>query len=62
MNVVTCSRDESTTSMILPFEIQEVVLTRFDYSNIQDRYYVIDSMEELYSTFRDNRDLFLFEG
>ncbi|MDA2922046.1 hypothetical protein MYX07_02130 [Patescibacteria group bacterium AH-259-L07] len=62
MNVVHCSRRESSTSLILPFDIEEVVLTRFDYSDIQDRYYVIDSMESLYTTFENNQDLFLFKG
>lgn len=62
MNVVACAKGESSRSRFLPFDIQEVALTRFDYSDIQDRYYVIDSMESLYSTFRDNTDLFLFEG
>lgn len=62
MNVVSCAKGESRRSKFLPFDVEEVVLTRFDYSDIQDRYYVIDSMEALYSTFRDNSDLFLFEG
>lgn len=62
MNVVTCAKGESDRSRFLPFDMEEVVLTRFDYSDIQDRYFVIDSMESLYSAFRDNTDLFLFEG
>ncbi|MEE9166703.1 MAG: hypothetical protein V3U24_04475 [Candidatus Neomarinimicrobiota bacterium] len=62
MNVVVCSRGESDVSRLLPFDIEEVVLTRFDYSDIQDRYYVIDSMEDLYATFHDNRGLFLYKG
>ncbi|MFQ6615266.1 MAG: hypothetical protein ACE5HZ_00675 [Fidelibacterota bacterium] len=62
MNVVACATGESNRSRFLPFDVGEVVLTRFDYSDIQDRYFVIDSMEALYSTFRDNTDLFLFEG
>lgn len=62
MNVVACARGESRRSQFFPFDIEEVAVTRFDYSDIQDRYYVIDSMQSLYSTFQDNADLFLFEG
>tara|TARA_B100001964_G_scaffold222647_1_gene267795 strand:+ start:34 stop:474 length:441 start_codon:yes stop_codon:yes gene_type:complete len=43
-------------------DIEEVVLTRFDYSDIRGQYYVIESMENLYNSFCDNRALFLFEG
>ncbi|MFQ6673307.1 MAG: hypothetical protein ACE5GH_00820 [Fidelibacterota bacterium] len=62
MNVVACAKGESSRSRFLPFDIEEVALTRFDYSDIQDRYYVIDSMESLYSAFQDNLSLFFFEG
>ena len=62
MNVVACSQGESDSSQLLQFDIQEVVMTRFDYSEIQDRYYVIDSMESLYADFYDNQGLFFFEG
>ena len=43
-------------------DIEEIVLTCFDYSHIQDRYYVIDSMEALYNSFGENKELFFFEG
>jgi phenylalanine-4-hydroxylase len=62
MNVVACSRGESDSSALLPFDMEEVVMTRFDYSDIQDRYYIIDSMESLYADFYDNQRLFFFEG
>ena len=42
----------------LKYDIEEIVLTCFDYSNIQDRYFVIDSMEELYSSFSNNKNYF----
>ena len=42
--------------------MEEVAMTRFDYSNIQDRYYVIESMDDMYIAFKDNQDLFWFEG
>lgn len=61
-NVVACAKGESDRSKFLPFDIEQVVLTRFDYSDIQDRYFIIDSMQALYDTFRENTDLFLFEG
>mgnify|MGYP003721771339 FL=1 len=42
--------------------MKEVVMTRFDYSNIQDRYFILDSMDSLYDNFYNNQDLFFFEG
>jgi phenylalanine-4-hydroxylase len=62
MNVVRCSRGESQASKLLPFDIEEVTLMCFDYSAIQDRYYVIESMEILYQEFYDNQELFNYEG
>ena len=60
LNVVECAKGTSVRSRFIPFDIEEVVLTRFDYSDIQDRYYVIPSLEVLYTAFRENRDIFLF--
>ena len=37
-------------------------MTRFDYSEIQNRYFVIDSMDSLYKSFYDNQDLFWYKG
>ncbi len=62
LNIVECAKNESKTSEFLPFDIEEIVLTCFDYGSIQNRYYVIDSMENLYSSFRDNREIFWYEG
>lgn len=62
MNVAACSRRESKRSRLLPFDMEEVALTRFDYSDIQNRYYVVDSMERLYADFAAGRNLFFFEG
>jgi len=61
-NVVQCAKGELNRSKFLPFDIEEAVLTRFDYSKIQDRYYVINSMEDMYRDFKDNQKLFWFEG
>ena len=61
-NVVKCAKDESSRSKFLPYNIEEMIMTCYDYSNIQDRYYVIDSMDSLYKSFRANRELFWFEG
>ena len=61
-NVVKCAKGESNRSKFLPYNIEEMVMTCFDYSNIQDRYYVIESMDSLYESFRSNLDLFRFEG
>ena len=62
LNIVECAKNESKTSEFLPFDIEEIVMTCFDYGSIQNRYYVIDSMENLYSSFRDNREIFWYEG
>ena len=62
LNVVQCAKAVSERSRFIPFDMEEVVLTRLDYSNIQDRYYVIESMNDMYEAFRDNQELFWFEG
>jgi len=62
LNVITCAQGSANRSQFLPFDIEEIVMTRYDYSNIQDRYYVIDSMENLYAAYYDNKELFFFEG
>ena len=62
LNVVQCAKGQLNQSKFLPFDIEEVVLTRFDYSKIQDRYYVINTMEDMYRDFKDNQNLFWFEG
>jgi phenylalanine-4-hydroxylase len=61
-NVVECAKGRSDRSKFVPYDIEEIVITCFDYSNIQDRYYVIESMESLYDSFQNNKELFLFEG
>ena len=62
LNVVNCAQGSSNQSQFLPFDIEEIVMTRYDHSNIQDRYYVIDSMGDLYAAYYNNKDLFFFEG
>ena len=62
VNVVQCAKGKSDRSKILSYDIEEVAMTCFNYSDIQDRYYVIDSMEELYDSFQKNQDLFWFTG
>ncbi len=42
--------------------MEEVVLTRYNGSEMQERYYVIDSMKDMYQAFQDNQNLFWFEG
>ena len=61
-NVVECAKGKSDRSRFLPYDIEEIAMTCFDYSNIQDRYYVIDSMTDLYISFKDNKELFFFNG
>ena len=61
-NVVHCAKGISEKSRFISYDIEEVVMTCFDYSNIQDRYFVVNSMPDLYRSFRDNQKLFWFEG
>ncbi len=61
-NVIQCAKGESDRSRFLPFDMEEIVLTRFDYSTIQDRYYVVDSMSDLYAAFYANQELFFYQG
>ena len=61
-NIVDCAKNKSGKSLFLKYEIEEIALTCFDYSNIQDRYFVIDSMDHLYHSFFKNKELFYFEG
>lgn len=61
-NVVECAKGLSDRSKFVPYDIDELVITCFDYSNIQDRYYVIESMDSLYDSFQNNKELFRFEG
>ena len=43
---------------ILPYSLVDVGLTRFDYSNLQDRYYYINSFDELIDDFENNKEFF----
>ena len=61
-NVVNFAKGLSSRSSFNNYDIEEIVMTCFDYSNIQDRYFVVDSMESLYKSFKDNKDIFWFEG
>ena len=61
-NVVECAKGKSDRSRFLPYDIEEIAMTCFDYSNIQDRYYVVESMTDLYISFKDNKELFFFNG
>ena len=61
-NVIQCAKGESKRSKFKPFDMEEIIMTRYDFSNIQDRYYVIDSMNDLYETYYDNKNLFYYEG
>ena len=61
-NVVNSVLGVANNSEIIKYDIEKVVLTQFDYSNLQDRYYYIDSLNFLYNDFYTNKDIFLFKG
>ena len=59
-NAVNCIKNNS--EKIINYDIEEVIMTRFDYSDLQDRYFVIDSFNTLLESFNSNKDLFFFKG
>ena len=59
-NVIDCVKNNQ--KKLIKYDINEVIMTRFDYSELQDRYFVIDSFDILVESFNSNKDLFLFEG
>lgn len=61
-SLINCAKGDSNKSRFIEFDIEEVVMTRFDYSEIQDRYYVVESMQDLYSSFNNNKNLFWYKG
>ena len=61
-NIIECAKGNSSFSKFISFDIEEIVMTRFDYSNIQNRYYIINTMNDMYQAFKDNQNLFWFEG
>ena len=61
-NIIQCAKGKSNRSKFTPFDMEEIIMTRYDFSNIQDRYYVIDSMDDLYETYYDNKNLFFYDG
>jgi len=61
-NVIKSIKYENKYSTIIKYDIENVVFTCFDYSNLQDRYYYIESFDYLYNSFSSNIDIFLFKG
>ena len=47
---------------IIPYNIEEIIMTRFDYSDLQDRYYIIDSFDLVVDDFKKNEELFFYDG
>ena len=45
---------------IIEYNFEEIIMTRFDYSNLQDRYYLIDSFNTLLNDFDRNQDQFFY--
>jgi phenylalanine-4-hydroxylase len=62
LNIINCSKGICDRSIFIPYDINEIVLTKFDYSEIQNRYFVINSMDQLYDSFKCNQELFFYEG
>ena len=50
------------TKNIFEYDVKTIVMTRFDYSELQDRYFLIDSFDFLLQSFKDNKNLFFYNG
>lgn len=47
---------------IVPYCFEDVIMTRFDYSDLQDRYYIVDSFDTIVKDFKDKKELFYYKG
>ena len=47
---------------VISYNFEEIIMTRFDYSDLQDRYYIVDSFEKLVNDFNRYRKLFFYRG
>ena len=47
---------------IVPYCFEDVIMTRFDYSDLQDRYYIVDSFDTIVKDFEDKKELFYYKG
>ena len=45
-----------------PTDFEEIILTRFDYSDLQDRYYIIESFDSIIEDLNNKKDLFYYQG
>jgi len=61
-NVINSIKYKNRYSQLINYDIEKVVFTCFDYSNLQDRYYHINSFSYLYDSFYSNKEIFLFKG
>ena len=50
------------SSNIIDYNIETIIMTRFDYSELQDRYFIIDSFDNLIKSFNENKSLFFYNG
>jgi len=50
----------SNKTNIIEYNFEEIIMTRFDYSDLQDRYYLIDSFNTLLNDFDRNQDQFFY--
>tara|TARA_B100000029_G_scaffold387709_1_gene383760 strand:+ start:825 stop:1733 length:909 start_codon:yes stop_codon:yes gene_type:complete len=53
---------KSKDKNVIEYDIEKVVMNRFDYSDLQDRYYAIESFDTLVDSFYSNKDIFLYKG
>ena len=52
----------SSEGSIREYDFEEIIMTRFDYSDLQDRYYLIESFNTLLKDFDDYQEHFFYKG
>ena len=52
----------NNSSKIIDYNFEEIIMTRFDYSDLQDRYYIIDSFDVLLEDFDNYQEYFFYKG
>jgi len=61
-NVINSISNKKKYAKIIKYDIEKVIFTCFDYSNLQDRYFFVNSFDLMYDSFYSNKDIFLYKG
>ena len=61
-NAINSILNKKKYAKIIKYDIEKVIFTCFDYSNLQDRYFFVNSFDLMYDSFYSNKDIFLYKG